>query len=78
MAQARAAQTRERHVSDFRPPPARHWRSYGADPLPTAAEALQHGSEAPNPSRFCAIAAADGRIGAGQSWRLTLRQRRRY
>jgi hypothetical protein len=23
-----------------RPPPQRHWRSYGADPLPTAAEAL--------------------------------------
>jgi hypothetical protein len=27
-------------VTAFRPPPARHWRSYGTDPLPTAAEAL--------------------------------------
>jgi hypothetical protein len=24
----------------FRPPPKRHWRSYGNDPLPTAEEAL--------------------------------------
>jgi hypothetical protein len=24
----------------YRPPPARHWRSYGDDKLPTAAEAL--------------------------------------
>jgi hypothetical protein len=24
----------------FRPPPARHWRSYGTEPLPTPAEAL--------------------------------------
>jgi hypothetical protein len=29
-------------VTGFRPPPARHWRSYGTDPLPTAAEALDH------------------------------------
>jgi hypothetical protein len=27
-------------VSGFRPPPERHWRSYGIEPLPTAAEAL--------------------------------------
>jgi hypothetical protein len=27
-------------VSGFRPPPKRHWRSYGTDPLPTPAEAL--------------------------------------
>ena len=24
----------------FQPPPQRHWRSYGTDPLPTAAEAM--------------------------------------
>jgi hypothetical protein len=24
----------------FQPPPARHWRKYGGDPLPTGAEAL--------------------------------------
>lgn len=24
----------------IRPPPARHWRSYGTEPLPTATEAL--------------------------------------
>jgi hypothetical protein len=24
----------------FRPPPERHWRSYGTEPLPTPAEAL--------------------------------------
>jgi hypothetical protein len=28
-------------VSGFRPPPQRHWRSYGTDPLPTPQEALQ-------------------------------------
>jgi hypothetical protein len=28
-------------MSGFRAPPQRHWRSYGADPLPTPAEALQ-------------------------------------
>jgi hypothetical protein len=27
-------------VSGFRPPPKRHWRSYGDDPLPTPEEAL--------------------------------------
>ena len=27
-------------MTDFRPPPQRHWRSYGNDPLPTPAEAL--------------------------------------
>jgi hypothetical protein len=27
-------------VSGFRPPPQRHWRSYGTEPLPTAREAL--------------------------------------
>jgi hypothetical protein len=27
-------------VTAFRPPPERHWRSYGTEPLPTAAEAL--------------------------------------
>jgi hypothetical protein len=27
-------------VSGFRPPPERHWRSYGTDPLPSPAEAL--------------------------------------
>jgi hypothetical protein len=25
----------------FRPPPERHWRNYGTDPLPTPQEALQ-------------------------------------
>jgi len=28
-------------VTAFRPPPERHWRSYGTDPLPTATDALQ-------------------------------------
>ena len=28
-------------MTGFRPPPAHHWRSYGDDPLPAAAEALQ-------------------------------------
>jgi hypothetical protein len=28
-----------RHVMTFRPPPARHWRSYSDDKLPTGAEA---------------------------------------
>jgi hypothetical protein len=28
-------------MSGFRPPPERHWRSYGTEPLPTPAEALQ-------------------------------------
>jgi hypothetical protein len=28
-------------VTAFQPPPERHWRSYGTDPLPTAQEALQ-------------------------------------
>jgi hypothetical protein len=28
-------------VTGFRPPPERHWRSYGTDPLPTPQEALQ-------------------------------------
>jgi hypothetical protein len=27
-------------VTGFRAPPARHWRGYGTEPLPTAAEAL--------------------------------------
>jgi hypothetical protein len=27
-------------VTAFRPPPERHWRSYGTEPLPTPAEAL--------------------------------------
>jgi hypothetical protein len=27
-------------VTAYRPPPARHWRSYGTDPLPTSAEAV--------------------------------------
>ena len=27
-------------MTGFRPPPQRHWRSYGEDPLPTPAEAL--------------------------------------
>jgi hypothetical protein len=27
-------------VTGFRPPPGRHWRSYGTEPLPTPAEAL--------------------------------------
>jgi hypothetical protein len=27
-------------VTAFRAPPERHWRSYGTEPLPTAAEAL--------------------------------------
>jgi hypothetical protein len=27
-------------VTAYRPPPARHWRSYGTDPLPTPEEAL--------------------------------------
>ena len=28
-------------MTAFRPPPDRHWRSYGTDPLPTATDALQ-------------------------------------
>jgi hypothetical protein len=28
-------------VTGFRPPPERHWRSYGTEPLPTPQEALQ-------------------------------------
>jgi hypothetical protein len=28
-------------VTAFRSPPERHWRSYGTEPLPTAADALQ-------------------------------------
>jgi hypothetical protein len=28
-------------VTAFRKPPGRHWRSYGAEPLPPAQEALQ-------------------------------------
>jgi hypothetical protein len=28
-------------VTGFRPPPPRHWRSYGNDPLSTPAEAMQ-------------------------------------
>ena len=31
-------------TSSYRPPPARHWRSYGDTPLPTAAEALNEPS----------------------------------
>jgi hypothetical protein len=27
-------------VTGFRPPPERHWRSYGTEPLPSPAEAL--------------------------------------
>ena len=27
-------------MTGYQPPPARHWRSYGTDPLPTPAEAL--------------------------------------
>jgi hypothetical protein len=27
-------------MTGFRPPPQRHWRSYGAESLPTAREAL--------------------------------------
>jgi hypothetical protein len=27
-------------VTGFRPPPERHWRPYGAEPLPPASEAL--------------------------------------
>jgi hypothetical protein len=27
-------------VSGFRAPPSRHWQSYGTEPLPTAADAL--------------------------------------
>jgi hypothetical protein len=27
-------------MTDFRPPPKRHWRSYGTDALPMPAEAL--------------------------------------
>ena len=27
-------------MTDFRPPPKRHWRSYGTDPLPAPAEAM--------------------------------------
>ena len=27
-------------MGGFRPPPARHWRSYGTEPLPAPAEAL--------------------------------------
>jgi hypothetical protein len=28
-------------VTAFRPPPERHWRSYGTEPLPTPQEALR-------------------------------------
>ena len=28
-------------MTGFRPPPERHWRSYGTEPLPTPQEALQ-------------------------------------
>jgi hypothetical protein len=27
-------------MTGFRPPPERHWRSYGTDPLPTPTEAM--------------------------------------
>jgi hypothetical protein len=27
-------------MTGFRPPPERHWRSYGTEPLPTPAEAM--------------------------------------
>jgi hypothetical protein len=37
---ARDAQAPERTVTGFRSPPERHWRSYGTEPLPTAAEAM--------------------------------------
>jgi hypothetical protein len=30
----------QRHAMSFRAPPKRHWRSYGDQPLPTGAEAL--------------------------------------
>ena len=34
------AQAPERTVTGFRPPPERHWRSYGTEPLPTPQGAL--------------------------------------
>ena len=30
-------------MTAYRPPPERHWRSYGTEPLPTPAEALEVG-----------------------------------
>jgi hypothetical protein len=36
----RNARKRGTAVMGFRPPPMRHWRSYGTEPLPTVAEAL--------------------------------------
>jgi hypothetical protein len=38
----------------MKPPPERHWRSYGTDPLPTAAEAVQQSFRA-FPSWFLRI-----------------------
>ena len=38
-----------------RPVPSRHWRSYGNDPLPTAAEALDEPFTAAFPSWFLRI-----------------------
>jgi hypothetical protein len=35
-----AAPAREGRTTGFRPPPERHWRSYGTEPLPPASEAL--------------------------------------
>jgi hypothetical protein len=41
-------------MTGFRPPPTRHWRSYGTDPLPTPAEALDQSLSA-FPSWFLKI-----------------------
>jgi hypothetical protein len=44
-------------VVAFRPPPERHWRSYGTESLPTAAEALQQPMRA-FPSWFLKVTCA--------------------
>ena len=49
-------------MTAFRPPPARHWRSYGTEPLPQAAEALDL-PLATFPSWFLPSAARVGQCG---------------
>ena len=48
-------------MSGFQPPPQRHWRSYGTEPLPTPAEALDQPLRA-FPSWFLRIT-CDARCG---------------
>jgi len=47
-------------MTAFRPPPERHWRSYGTDPLPTPQEAMQEPMRA-FPSWFLRITTAAAR-----------------